>query len=131
MRRLVHAEALDPEALLGPLPNAGVASEDGIVSDGFTLHLPPEVAEAIAGRAAQLVLERLAERDNGGGWPEWMSVETAARYMDVSPERVRKLIAQRRIPFSQEAPGCRVFLRRSALDACMDEATHDRRRPSY
>lgn len=53
-------------------------------------------------------------------WPEWQSVESASRYLDVSPERVRKLVAARRIPYSQEGPGCRVFLRRRDLDEWMD-----------
>ena len=51
--------------------------------------------------------------------PEWMSVESAARYLDVSPERVRKLVARRTIPHYQEGPGCRVFLRRRELDEWM------------
>jgi excisionase family DNA binding protein len=50
---------------------------------------------------------------------EWMNVESAARYLDVSPERVRKLVARREIPFTQEAPGCRVFFSRSDLAAWM------------
>jgi len=50
-----------------------------------------------------------------------MNVATCARYLDVSPERVRKLVATRRIPYSQEAPGCRVFFRRSELDEWMQQ----------
>lgn len=52
-------------------------------------------------------------------WPGWMNVETAARYLDVSPERVRKLVARRQIPYAQEAPGCRVFFARNELDHWM------------
>jgi excisionase family DNA binding protein len=52
-------------------------------------------------------------------WPEWMSVETASRYLDCSPERIRKLIASHRLPAHQEAPGCRVFLHRPELDHTM------------
>jgi hypothetical protein len=57
---------------------------------------------------------------------EWFNVESAAVYMDVSPERVRKLIARRAIVYSQEAPGCRVFLRRADLDAYLNEHRHER-----
>src|SRR4051794_17246091 len=57
-------------------------------------------------------------------WPEWMSVDTAARYLDVSPERLRKLTARRQIPQHQEGHGCRVFFHRPDLDAWM----HDQRR---
>ena len=50
---------------------------------------------------------------------EWLSVESAARYLDVGVERVRKLAAGRDLPYYQEGPGCRVFFRRSELDAWM------------
>jgi excisionase family DNA binding protein len=59
-----------------------------------------------------------AETDRDA-WPEWMSVETAARYLDVSPERVRKLQARGEIPYYQEAPGCRVMFNRRELNAWM------------
>jgi excisionase family DNA binding protein len=80
----------------------------------LTLKVPEELVERVAKRAAELVLvalERDAER-----WPEWLSVETAARYLDVSPERVRKLQARGDLPFYQEAPGCRVLFSRRELD---------------
>jgi excisionase family DNA binding protein len=84
-----------------------------------TLWLPPEAVEEIAARVVEIVLEKVrVDREN---WPEWMSVETAARYLDVSPERVRKLQSRREIPFHQEGPGCRVFFRRSDLDGAMAE----------
>lgn len=85
---------------------------------GLALELPAVLVDAIAERAASIVLAELA-RDSGNEWPAWMSVETAARYLDVSAERVRKLIAARAIPYAQEAPGCRVFLSRAALDEWM------------
>ena len=73
--------------------------------------------EAIAELVEARVLERLT--DAAPAAPEWLSVESAARYLDISPERVRKLIARRAIPYYQDAPGCRVFLRRRELDDCM------------
>jgi excisionase family DNA binding protein len=61
------------------------------------------------------------EREAGGfDWPEWMSVDTAARYLDASEERVRKLKDRKEIPHYQEGPGCRVFFRRSELDHWMN-----------
>jgi excisionase family DNA binding protein len=63
-------------------------------------------------------------RDDPEPSPEWMNVNTAARYLDVSTERVRKLVARREIPFTQEAPGCRVFFSRSDLDAWMRSSAH-------
>jgi excisionase family DNA binding protein len=75
---------------------------------------------------AELVEAEFARREalRADEWPEWMSVDTAARYLDCSPERVRKLIARRTLPFCQDAPGARVFLRRSDLDAHMSSIRH-------
>ena len=81
---------------------------------------PPEVVEQLVDVVVERVLDELRERDPGG-WPQWMSADTASRYLDVSVERVRKLIARREIPFVQEAPGCRVFLGRHDLDAWMEK----------
>jgi excisionase family DNA binding protein len=69
-----------------------------------------------AERAASLVTERSQPAEP---WPEWMSIATAARYLDVEPERLRKLQARRSVPYYQEGPGCRVFFRRSELDEWM------------
>jgi excisionase family DNA binding protein len=63
-------------------------------------------------------------RDEQSCWPEWMNVETVARYLDVSPERIRKLKARREIPFHQEGPGCRVLFRRAEIDNWMSGARH-------
>lgn len=54
-------------------------------------------------------------------WPEWMSVQTAARYLDISPERLSKLKQRGTIPHHQEGGrGCRVFFKRVDLDAWME-----------
>jgi excisionase family DNA binding protein len=53
-------------------------------------------------------------------WPEWLSISTAAVYLDMSEERVRKLQARGVLPYHQEGPGCRVFFKRTDLDATME-----------
>jgi excisionase family DNA binding protein len=65
---------------------------------------------------------------DGEQWPQWMSVETASRYLDVPPERLRKLKERREIPFHQEGVGCRVFFARRDLDEWMHEFRHEARR---
>ncbi|MBA2460729.1 MAG: helix-turn-helix domain-containing protein, partial [Actinobacteria bacterium] len=72
--------------------------------------------EAIADVVEARVLERLGDLS---AQPEWLSVESAAVYLDVSPERVRKLVARRALPYYQDGIGCRVFLRRRELDEWM------------
>jgi excisionase family DNA binding protein len=74
------------------------------------------------------VTKALDARDAAeGGWPAFMSVETAARYLDVSVERVRKLKERQEIPYIQEAPGCRVLFARRDLDAWMGDLRHAKR----
>ena len=53
-----------------------------------------------------------------------MNVETAARYLDVPEERVRKLKDRRVIPYYQDGPGCRVFFRRAELGCIKCHALH-------
>lgn len=86
---------------------------------GLPVVLPQETVAALAEQAAAIALARLSDRPAGDGWPEWMSVETAATYLDMAEERIRKLKDRRVIPYYQDGPGCRVFLRRSELDDWM------------
>jgi excisionase family DNA binding protein len=90
---------------------------DGMSDEGLRVELPAALVDEIVSRVTDRVLEALAEREAGRSWPEWMSVETAAAYLDVSPEGLRKLVARRQIPFSQEATGCRILFGRRDLDA--------------
>jgi excisionase family DNA binding protein len=85
----------------------------------LALAIPDDAVAEIVERVAALVVERMQVESHS--WPEWMSVETAARYLDVSPERLRKLQARRQLPYHQEGPGCRVFFRQKELDAAMSE----------
>lgn len=85
----------------------------------LSLDIPARTLDVIVDAAAARTLERIAAEQEAEPWPEWLSVETAARYLDVSPERLRKLQARREVPFYQEAPGCRVLFRRRELDEWM------------
>ena len=82
------------------------------------LVIQPEQVSALAAMLADL-LHGYKRASAGETWPEWLNVERAAGYLDCTPERIRKLIARREIPFHQEAPGCRIFFRREELDAWM------------
>jgi excisionase family DNA binding protein len=87
----------------------------------LTLTIPDKLVDAIAAAVAEHLLPVLRTAGDGERWPEWMAIETAARYLDVSPQRLRKLVARRQIPFHQEDRGCRVLFRRSDLDEWMAE----------
>jgi len=81
----------------------------------FVLDLSGEF-ERLRAELRDELLAELREQLAAEAWPGWLDVPTAAKYMSVSPERVRKLIARNAIPYSQEAPGCRVLIERRALD---------------
>jgi excisionase family DNA binding protein len=88
----------------------------------FDLHLGDDQLAELAERVAEILgVDTSRDRDP---WPEWMSITTAARYLDVPVERLRKLKDRGQIPFAQEACGYRVFFRRSDLDAWMGTYRH-------
>jgi excisionase family DNA binding protein len=91
------------------------------VSEGVQITFPPELLDAIIDAVTERVLDRGRDRDDDGDrWPEWLSIATAATYMDVSAERVRKLIARGELPHYQEAANCRILLRRAEVDAWLE-----------
>ena len=80
----------------------------------MSLTVPPEWLAALA----DLVAERLADRyEPPKQWPEWMSVPTAARYLDCGEHRLRKLVQRKQIPHVRE--GGRVFFHRDDLNHWM------------
>ena len=83
------------------------------------LVIPDAVVEAIAIAVSERLLPTLQQAGGSKPWPEWMAIETAASYLDVSPQRLRKLVSRREIPFHQEDKGCRVLFRRGDLDDWM------------
>jgi excisionase family DNA binding protein len=84
-----------------------------------------EIVERLRAELREECRAQVRAEIEAASWPEWMSVETAARYLDASPERLRKLVARREIPFHQEAPGCRVFFARRDLDDWMTSCRHE------
>jgi excisionase family DNA binding protein len=95
----------------------------------LSLEIPASTFDVLVGAAAARTLEHVEHKLEHEAWPEWLSVETAARYLDVSPERLRKLQARREIPYHQEAPGCRVLFRRRDLDEWMTGFRQPARQP--
>ena len=63
--------------------------------------LGPVLAEAVAALVAEGVAAALADLPTEEPWPAYMDAPTAARYLGVTEERVRKLIARRTLPVIQ------------------------------
>jgi excisionase family DNA binding protein len=77
-------------------------------AEPLALTLPPEALEAIAARAAELVLERLGQTN---GASPWMTRAQAAAYLGLPLSRLEK---DRRIPNHRD--GRRVLYHRGELD---------------
>lgn len=97
------------------------------MSDDLGLLIRQLVEELVDERMAAALAHHAADRD-GDTWPAAMNIETAATYTDSSPERLRKLVARRRIPFVQEAPSCAIRFLRADLDEWLREQRVDARR---
>jgi excisionase family DNA binding protein len=79
------------------------------------LTLPEGVVEEIARRAAEIVLDRLAEERPSGGDSPYLTVAEAATYLRASRQRVYDLLSSGRL--SRRKDGSRVLVSRSELDA--------------
>ncbi|MDA8068775.1 MAG: helix-turn-helix domain-containing protein [Actinomycetota bacterium] len=75
--------------------------------DGFINELADRVAERLAQQAATAAPAR----------EEWLDSRHAAEYLGVHRDTLRKLAAERSIPCEQDGPGCKLYFRRSDLDA--------------
>ncbi len=81
----------------------------------------PESAglDVVLGHLADLVAERLAARLTAPtqDGDDWLDTRAAAAYLGVHRDTIRRLAAERVVPSEQEGPGCKLFFRRSDLDA--------------
>jgi excisionase family DNA binding protein len=74
-----------------------------------------QLLDHIADRLAAVITERLVVSDNRPD--EWFDSRHAADYLGMHRDTLRKLAAERAIPSEQDGPGCKLYFRRSALDA--------------
>ncbi len=75
--------------------------------------------DAILAHLADLVAERLMARLSvpSEAADEWLDTRKAAEYLGVHRDTIRRLAAERAIPNEQEGAGCKLYFRRSDLDA--------------
>ncbi|HUA46023.1 MAG TPA: helix-turn-helix domain-containing protein [Solirubrobacteraceae bacterium] len=74
-----------------------------------------QLLDHIADRLAAVITDRLVVSDNRPD--EWFDSRHAADYLGVHRDTLRKLAAERAIPSEQDGPGCKLYFRRSDLDA--------------
>ncbi len=87
------------------------AVRDGRGVSDLALRVPEELVEAVAQRAAEIVLEQLAAPDQSS---PWLTVPEAAEYLRASRQRIYDLLSSRRL--TRHRDGTRVLIRRDELD---------------
>jgi excisionase family DNA binding protein len=88
-----------------------------LVGRGMAPPVPVEVVVSVdLGPLVERIAAEVAARLVAPGSSPWLDVNGAAEYLACSPERIRKLIARRDIPYHQEGPGSRVFFNKGELD---------------
>ena len=70
----------------------------------------------LADLVAAKVIDRLA-RQEGAAADEWLDTRSASEYLGIHRDSIRRLAAERVLPAEQAGAGCKLFFRRSDLDA--------------
>jgi excisionase family DNA binding protein len=83
----------------------------GAVLDALIDQLAERVAQRLAGAGPQ------SSNRGVGGQDDWLDSRHAAEYLEIHRDTLRKLAAERAIPSEQDGPNCKLFFRRSDLDA--------------
>jgi excisionase family DNA binding protein len=116
MQSYVTAERLTLGGQLPSLQPLGSASTPQAATSA-----PPDspLIDQLLGRLADLVVDRLMARSGTETEPppdEWMDARTAAVYLGVHRDTLRKLAVERSVPVHQDGPGCKLYFRRDELD---------------
>jgi hypothetical protein len=110
MQAYANVGRLPTEARLHSLESARPCPEQNLKAAGtFDLR----VIDGLLGRLADLVVERLTERTMGSDshpHDEWMDARSAAAYLGVHRDTVRKLAAERAIPRASGRAGLQAVL---------------------
>jgi len=89
-----------------------------IRSHGAPAHvsgLLEEFISQLADRVAARIAEQPTTPESVGD--DWFDSLHAADYLGIHRDTLRKLAAERAIPSEQDGPGCKLYFRRSDLDA--------------
>lgn len=100
------------QAISGQTASRTHGAADAVVAEPSILD---QLLDYIADRLAAVITDRLVVSDNRPD--EWFDSRHAADYLGVHRDTLRKLAAERAIPSEQDGPGCKLYFRRSDLDA--------------
>ena len=99
-------------AISGQTSGRGRGAQEGLLAESSILD---RLLDHVADRVAAVITDRLVVSDNRAD--EWFDSRHAAEYLGVHRDTLRKLAAERAIPSEQDGPGCKLYFRRSDLDA--------------
>jgi excisionase family DNA binding protein len=88
-------------------------------SPGPELLVLEALVDKLVARVAAAVIEHLGRASNDAS-AEWLDSRSAAEYLGVHRDTLRKLAAERAIPVHQDGRGCKLFFRRGDLDEWRD-----------
>ncbi|MGH2894337.1 MAG: helix-turn-helix domain-containing protein [Solirubrobacteraceae bacterium] len=97
-----------PHVRLRVLESSSPAGAAGGVLDELLAQLADLVADRVAD---QLAAPRVPAKD------EWLDTRRAAEYLGIHRDSLRRLAAERAIPTEQASAGCKLYFKRSDLDA--------------
>lgn len=83
--------------------------------EGVGAALIGQLVDRLAERIAFAVFARLGADERDGD--DWLDSRHAAEYLGVHRDTLRKLAAEGAISSEQDGPGCKLYFRRSDLDA--------------
>lgn len=87
----------------------------GATPAGIDSHAISELINLFAQRVATALADQFGEQRTTED--EWFDCRHAANYLGVHRDTLRKLAAERAIAAEQDGPGCKLYFRRSDLDA--------------
>ncbi len=78
-----------------------------------------QMLELLLGQLAELVADRVADRlaVPSQQADKWLDSRRAAEYLGIGRDSIRRLAAEGTLPTEQAGVGCKLFFRRSDLDA--------------
>ncbi|HUA49188.1 MAG TPA: helix-turn-helix domain-containing protein [Solirubrobacteraceae bacterium] len=100
------------QAISGQTSSRTSRAADGALAQSSILD---QLLDHVADRLAAVLSARIAMQDDRPD--EWFDSRHAAEYLGVHRDTLRKLAAERAIPSEQDGPGCKLYFRRSDLDA--------------
>lgn len=89
-----------------------MSAHDGAASTLFDLPL-----SLLLDELADRLADRIACKEGSSQEPDrWLSTEEAAKHLGMHPDTLRRLAGERRIPFQQDGPNCKMHFRLSTVD---------------